>query len=91
SYHIAVVVDDALQGVTDVVRGTDLFHATSVHRLLQRLLHLPEPVYQHHHLALDAGGAKLAKRRGSKTLRMLREEGLSPTDVRRMLGLANEG
>ena len=61
SYHLSVVVDDALQGVTDVVRGQDLFWSTSVHRLLQALLGLPEPAYRHHRLMLDADGRKLSK------------------------------
>ena len=61
SYHLAVVVDDALQGVTDVVRGQDLFWSTSIHRLLQALLGLPEPIYHHHRLILDADGRKLSK------------------------------
>jgi glutamyl-Q tRNA(Asp) synthetase len=87
SYHIAVVVDDALQGVTNVVRGRDLFHATSLHRLLQRLLDLPEPVYFHHELVLDPDGEKLAKSRGSQTLRALREHGVSALEVRRRVGL----
>lgn len=86
SYHIAVVVDDALQGVTDVVRGRDLFFATSLHRLLQRLLRLPEPRYFHHELILDDAGEKLAKSRGSTTLRALREVGVSAAEVRRKLG-----
>jgi glutamyl-Q tRNA(Asp) synthetase len=88
SYHLAVVVDDALQGVTDVVRGMDLRPATSLHRLLQRLLGLPEPVYRHHDLILDLDGQKLAKSRDSKTLRVLRAEGATPLGVRRMLGFA---
>lgn len=86
SYHIAVVVDDALQGVTEVVRGRDLFFATSLHRLLQRLLDLPEPTYRHHELVLDEGGEKLAKSRGSATLRALREAGVSAEEVRRRVG-----
>jgi glutamyl-Q tRNA(Asp) synthetase len=86
SYHLAVVVDDALQGVTNVVRGRDLFHATSVHRLLQRLLDLPEPDYFHHALILDDAGEKLAKSRGSQTLRVLREHGASAEVVRRRVG-----
>ena len=65
------MVDDALQGVTDVVRGQDLFHATSVHRLLQRLLGLPEPAYRHHRLIRDAAGHKLPKSTGSTGLREL--------------------
>ncbi len=88
SYHLSVVVDDALQGVTDVARGMDLFHATSVHRLLQTLLELPAPNYRHHRLILDDGGDKLAKSRGSRSLRDLRAEGASPADIRRMVGLA---
>ncbi|MCS0504925.1 tRNA glutamyl-Q(34) synthetase GluQRS [Ancylobacter mangrovi] len=87
SYHLAVVVDDALQGVTHVVRGEDLKAATSVHRLLQRLLELPEPLYTHHGLLLDAEGRKLSKSIGSRSLRALREAGLSPGDVRRMAGV----
>lgn len=88
SYHIAVVLDDALQGVTDIARGEDLFQATSVHRLLQTLLDLPAPSYRHHRLVLDADGKKLAKSRGSETLRDLRAAGASPDDIRRLVGLA---
>jgi glutamyl-Q tRNA(Asp) synthetase len=87
SYHLSVVVDDALQGVTDVVRGQDLFHATSVHRLLQRLLGLPEPAYRHHRLIRDEAGAKLAKSTGSTGLRELRAAGKTPADISRMVGL----
>jgi len=87
SYHLAVVVDDALQGVTDVVRGQDLFWATAVHRLLQALLGLPEPVYCHHRLILDADGRKLSKATQSTSLRALRAGGASPADIRRMVGL----
>lgn len=87
SYHIAVVVDDALQGVTDVVRGKDLFEATSLHRLLQRLLDLPAPTYRHHGLVLDEKGEKLAKSVASTALRILRAEGWTPADVRRRIGL----
>lgn len=87
SYHLAVVVDDGLQGVSDVARGMDLFNATSVHRLLQSLLDLPAPNYRHHRLILDEQGAKLSKSRGSKTLRDLRAEGATPADIRRMVGL----
>ena len=87
SYHLAVVVDDALQGVTDVVRGQDLFWATSVHRLLQRLLDLPAPRYRHHALVLDAAGAKLSKSTRATGLRELRAEGIMPAEVRRCIGL----
>jgi glutamyl-Q tRNA(Asp) synthetase len=88
SYHLSVTVDDALQGITTVVRGCDLFHATSVHRLLQKLLELPEPVYRHHRLILDEGGRKLSKSTRPTGLRGLRAEGLTATDIRRMVGLA---
>ncbi|QIB34866.1 tRNA glutamyl-Q(34) synthetase GluQRS [Ancylobacter pratisalsi] len=83
SYHLAVVVDDALQGVTYVVRGSDLKAATSVHRLLQLLLGLPEPLYTHHPLLLDAEGRKLSKSIGSESLRALRQAGVSAGEVRR--------
>ena len=84
SYHLAVVVDDALQGVTHVVRGRDLFHATAVHRLLQELLGLPAPVYRHHALIADADGRKLSKSRRDTGIRALREAGVSPEEVREM-------
>jgi glutamyl-Q tRNA(Asp) synthetase len=87
SYHLAVTVDDALQGVTDVVRGQDLFWATGIHRLLQVLLGLPEPVYHHHKLILDADGRKLSKSTQATSLRELRAAGATPADVRRMVGL----
>jgi glutamyl-Q tRNA(Asp) synthetase len=87
SYHLAVVVDDALQGVTDVVRGQDLFWATGIHRLLQTLLGLPEPVYHHHRLILDADGRKLSKATQATSLRELRAGGASAADIRRMVGL----
>ncbi len=87
SYHLAVVVDDALQGVTDIVRGQDLFWSTSIHRLLQALLGLPEPIYHHHRLILDAEGRKLSKSTQAKSLRELRAAGASAGDVRRMVGL----
>ena len=86
SYHLAVVLDDALQGVTHVVRGEDLYESTAVHRLLQELLGLPAPVYHHHRLVLDAEGKKLAKREPSTTLRDLRAAGWTPDDVRRAVG-----
>jgi glutamyl-Q tRNA(Asp) synthetase len=87
SYHLSVVIDDALQGVTDVVRGQDLFWATAVHRLLQTLLGLPEPVYHHHRLILDADGRKLSKATQATSLRELRATGHRATDIRRMVGL----
>jgi len=87
SYHLSVVVDDAAQGVTDIVRGRDLFHATAVHRLLQTLLELPEPSYHHHRLMLAADGTKLSKSTQSTGLRELRAKGASPTDIRRLAGL----
>ena len=88
SYHLSVVVDDAAQGVTDVVRGRDLYDATGVHRLLQALLGLPAPTYQHHRLILDRDGSKLSKSTRATGLRELRAVGASPADIRRMVGLA---
>ncbi|MCO6188186.1 tRNA glutamyl-Q(34) synthetase GluQRS [Rhizobium sp. L1K21] len=82
SYHLSVVVDDALQGVSHVVRGLDLFYATSVHRLLQTLLGLPEPIYHHHRLILGEDGRKLSKSNASTALSALREQGLSAGDLR---------
>jgi glutamyl-Q tRNA(Asp) synthetase len=75
SYHLSVTVDDAAQGVTDIIRGRDLFAATHVHRLLQALLGLPTPAYHHHDLLLDANGRRLAKRDGAPSLADLRAEG----------------
>jgi glutamyl-Q tRNA(Asp) synthetase len=87
SYHLSVVIDDAVQGVTDVVRGQDLFWSTSVHRLLQHLLGLPQPGYRHHRLVLDAAGQKLSKSTKATALRALRAEGATPTDIRRLVDL----
>lgn len=87
SYHLAVVVDDVRQGVTDVVRGRDLFHATGVHRLLQALLGLPQPAYHHHRLILGGDGRKLSKSTAATALRELRASGLAPIAVRRLVGL----
>jgi len=87
SYHLAVTVDDAAQGITDVVRGRDLFYATSVHRLLQALLGLAVPRYHHHRLILDADGNKLSKSTAATGLRELRAAGATPADIRRRVGL----
>ena len=87
SYHLSVVVDDALQGVTHVTRGRDLFAATDLHRLLQILLDLPEPLYHHHDLIADAEGRKLSKSHEDRSLRSLRDHGATPADIRRMVGL----
>jgi glutamyl-Q tRNA(Asp) synthetase len=87
SYHLSVVIDDAAQGVTHVVRGQDLFWATSVHRLLQSLLDLPAPVYHHHRLVLDTVGRKLSKSTRATSLRELRAQGQTPHDIRRLIGL----
>lgn len=81
SYHLAVTVDDAAQGVTDVVRGRDLFAATDVHRLLQALLNLPVPHYHHHPLLTDAEGRRLAKRHGAPSLADLRAGGVDPAEL----------
>jgi glutamyl-Q tRNA(Asp) synthetase len=87
SYHLSVVIDDAAQRVTHVVRGRDLYHATSVHVLLQRLLGLPSPRYRHHRLILDAAGRKLSKSDRDTSLRSLRESGKTPADIRALIGL----
>ena len=87
SYHLSVVVDDALQGVTEAVRGQDLFWSTSVHRLLQQLLGLPPSAYRHHRLVLDDEGRKLSKSTLATGLRELRAAGAAPTDIRRLVGL----
>ncbi len=87
SYHLAVTLDDAFQGVTDIVRGLDIKPATGLHRLLQTLLGLPEPVYFHHRLILDEDGRKLSKSEGSTGLRNLRKSGVTPAEIRRRLGL----
>jgi glutamyl-Q tRNA(Asp) synthetase len=87
SYHLSVVLDDAAQGVTHVVRGQDLFWSTSVHRFLQALLDLPAPVYHHHRLVLDADGRKLSKSDRATGLRELRAQGVTAADIRKMVGL----
>src|SRR5271165_1842778 len=85
SYHLSVVIDDALQGVSEVVRGHDLFHATSVHVLLQQLLGLPQPVYRHHRLVVDDAGHKLSKSTRATGLRELRATGATPAAIRRLV------
>jgi glutamyl-Q tRNA(Asp) synthetase len=87
SYHLASVWDDALQGVTHVIRGEDLRDAAHLHVLLQRLLDLPQPIYRHHRLILGEDGKRLAKRDQAATLRALRESGKTSADVRAMVGL----
>jgi glutamyl-Q tRNA(Asp) synthetase len=81
AYHLAVVVDDAFQAITHVTRGEDLLSSTHVHRLLQVLLGLPEPLYLHHELMLDETGRRLAKRNDSLAIKTLRDRGMSPSDV----------
>ena len=85
SYHLSVVVDDALQGVTHVVRGRDLYHATSVHRLLQRLLDLPQPLYHHHRLILGPDGRKLSKSNQDTGIAAFRAAGRTPEEVRALI------
>jgi glutamyl-Q tRNA(Asp) synthetase len=87
SYHLAVVCDDAAQGVSHVTRGNDLFAATAIHVVLQRLLGLPTPVYHHHRLIRDDQGRRLAKRDDARALSLYREAGASPADIRRLVGL----
>lgn len=90
SYHLSVVLDDALQGISHVVRGRDLFQATSVHRLLQKLLGLPQPQYHHHDLILADDGRKLSKSQHDTSITALREAGLTPADIARMVGLKGD-
>lgn len=87
SYHLAVVIDDAAQGITCVTRGKDLFDSTWIHVLLQRLLDLPTPRYHHHRLIRDDTGKRLAKRDDARALHLYRQEGITPADLRQMLGL----
>lgn len=86
AYHLAVVVDDALQGITHVIRGRDLFEATHIQRLLQALLGLPTPGYHHHALLVGPDGKRFAKRDKAETLRSLRESGMNAAELRRDLG-----
>lgn len=87
SYHLSVVLDDAAQGVTHVIRGADLSDATKIHVFLQRLLRLPTPIYHHHRLIRDDQGKRLAKRDDARALSKYRAEGATPADIRRMVGL----
>jgi glutamyl-Q tRNA(Asp) synthetase len=87
AYHLAVVVDDAFQGVTHIHRGLDLLDATHTQVLLQALLDLPTPSYAHHRLILDETGQRLAKRKGSKSLQDFRQEGLRPSDIHPLIGI----
>lgn len=87
SYHLCVVLDDAAQGITDVVRGADLAEATAIHVLLQRLLGLPTPTYHHHRLIRDDAGKRLAKRDDARALSLYRAQGMGPQDIRLMVGL----
>lgn len=91
SYHLSVTIDDALQGITHVVRGLDLFHATSVHRLLQEVFGLACPAYHHHRLILGPDGRKLSKSLGDAALATLRKQGLTSADVRTLVGLVRPG
>jgi glutamyl-Q tRNA(Asp) synthetase len=87
SYHLAVVLDDAAQGITHVTRGADLQEATGIHILLQRLLGLPQPVYHHHRLIRDSAGKRLAKRDDARALATYRAAGVSPAGIRALVGL----
>lgn len=89
AYHLAVVVDDALQGVNHVVRGEDLFEATHIQRLLQALLKLPTPTYHHHRLLLDAQGRRFAKRDKAETLREIRAGGVTADQLKAELGFGS--
>lgn len=87
SYHLAVVVDDAAQNISHIIRGADLFEATRLHVVLQLLLDLPVPTYHHHRLVRDTSGTRLAKRDHARALAKLREDGASPLDIRALIGL----
>jgi glutamyl-Q tRNA(Asp) synthetase len=87
SYHLAVTLDDAAQGITHVIRGQDLEEATPIHVLLQWLLGLPVPVYHHHRLIRDETGKRLAKRDDARAISRYRADGLTPQDIRALVGL----
>jgi len=87
SYHLSVVLDDAAQGITHVTRGSDLFEATKIHVILQKLLGLPTPIYHHHRLIRDETGKRLAKRDDARAIARYRAEGATPDDIRAMVGL----
>ncbi|MDD9910448.1 MAG: tRNA glutamyl-Q(34) synthetase GluQRS [Ahrensia sp.] len=87
SYHLSVVIDDAIQGITHVVRGEDLYEATAIHRLLQQLLDLPEPLYHHHRLIRDEQGRKLSKSSHDTSLQALRASGYGAAHIRAKLDL----
>jgi glutamyl-Q tRNA(Asp) synthetase len=87
SYHLAVVIDDHAQSITHVIRGRDLFDATKIHVILQRLLGLPTPIYHHHRLIRDDSGKRLAKRDDARAIAKYRAEGATPEAIRSMVGL----
>ncbi|MHA6347420.1 tRNA glutamyl-Q(34) synthetase GluQRS [Roseivivax sp. CAU 1761] len=89
SYHLSVVVDDAAQRISHVVRGADLFEATQIHVVLQALLGLPAPLYHHHRLIRDGDGKRLAKRDDARAIARYRADGLTPADIREMVGLSS--
>lgn len=87
SYHLSVVLDDAQQSITHVIRGQDLFEATAIHVLLQALLGLPTPTYHHHDLIRDEAGKRLAKRDDARAIAKYRADGATPADIRTMIGI----
>lgn len=87
SYHLSVVLDDAAQGITHVIRGQDLFEATKIHVILQRILDLPTPIYHHHKLIRDGMGKRLAKRDDARAISKFRDDGYTPQDIRKLVGL----
>ncbi|MEL7132274.1 MAG: tRNA glutamyl-Q(34) synthetase GluQRS [Pseudomonadota bacterium] len=87
SYHLSVVIDDAAQGISHVIRGADLSEATGIHMILQRLLNLPTPVYHHHRLIRNDAGKRLAKRDDARAISKYRADGATPEDIRKMVGL----